>query len=181
VIEDLWQNKSVTPESTFWRTALRGEMIEQLPLLRSHMAMTPQQLDARTQTFERMVTKHFGWLEREQGFRRGEHRVRYADEPRDAGVSVRFKRADLAIDVGMALYHDQAGLVLRDPNWHLKPEPKVKWLYLEELSDEAKKPWVPTTTLEVEFENLECRFRAVQSVALAPGGAVFSREMKRAK
>src|SRR4051794_31358662 len=91
-----------------------------------HMAMTPDQLNARTATFEQVVAQHFGWLESEHGFRRGASRLRDADEPRDGEVSIRFKRADLEIDVGMALYYDKAGVVLRDPNWHLKPEPHVK-------------------------------------------------------
>jgi len=138
------------------------------------MAMTRDQLDARIRTFEQMVAKHFGWLDSEHGFRRGENRLRYADEPRDGEISVRLKRPDLMIDIGVALCYDKAGLVLRDPNWHLKPEPNVKWLSLEEVSGEPARPWVPTT-LEEEFENLARRFRAVQDVALAPNGEVFAR------
>lgn len=138
------------------------------------MAMTREQLDARTATFEQMVARHFGWLESEHAFRRGESRLRDADEPRDGEVSVRFERTDLMIDVGMALYYDKAGVVLRDPNWHLKPEPRVKWLSLEELTGDAAKPWTPTT-LEEEFKNVSCRFRAVQDTALAPNGEVFAR------
>ena len=139
-----------------------------------HMAMTPDQLNARTAIFEQMVAKHFGWLENEHGFRRGESRLRDADEPRDGEVSIRFKRADFEIDVGMALYYDKAGLVLRDPNWHLKPKPHVKWLSLDELSGEPARPWTPRT-LEEEFENLSRRFHAVQDAALAPNGEAFAR------
>lgn len=137
------------------------------------MPMTPDQLNARTATFERMVAQHFGWLESEHRFRRGESRLRDVDEPRDGEVSIRFKRADLEIDVGMALYYDKAGVVLRDPNWHLKPKPHVKSLSLDELPGEPAKPWTPTT-LEEEFENLSRRFRAVQDAALAPNGEVFA-------
>jgi hypothetical protein len=139
-----------------------------------HMPMTPDQLNARTAIFERMVAKHFGWLEGEHGFRRGESRLRDADEPRNGEISIRFKRADLEIDVGMALYYDKAGVVLRDPNWHLKPKPRVKWLSLEQLSGDPPKPWAPTT-LEDEFENLSRRFRAVQDAAFAPNGKAFAR------
>jgi hypothetical protein len=138
------------------------------------MAMTPDQLTARTATFEQLVAQHFGWLETEHGFRRGESRLRDADEPRDGEISIRFKRADLEIDVGMALYYDQAGVVLRDPNWHLKAKPHVRWLSLDELSGRPAKPSTPTT-LEEEFETLSRRFRAVQDAALAPNAEVFSR------
>jgi hypothetical protein len=138
------------------------------------MAMTPDQLKARTATFERMVAQHFGWLESEHGFRPGVSRLRDADEPRDGAVSIRFKRADLEIDVGLALYYDKAGVVLRDPNWHLKPKPHVKWLSLDELAGEPAKPWKPTT-LEEEFENLSRRFRAVQDAALSPNAEAFAR------
>ncbi len=136
--------------------------------------MAIDQLDSRIKTFEQLVTRHFDWLQQEQGFHRGDCRVRDVDEPRDGGVSVRFKRANLTIDVGMALYYDKAGLVLRDPNWHLKPKPHVKCLSLEDLLSEPPKRWSPMT-IEVEFEQLERQFREVQSAALAPNGAVFAR------
>jgi hypothetical protein len=137
--------------------------------------MTPDQLDARTVTFERMVGKHFGWLESEHGFRRGEIRLREADEPRDGEISIRFARADLLVDVAMALYYDKAGVVLRDPNWHLKPKPHVKWLGLDELTGEPADPRMRTTTLEDEFANLSRRIRSVRDAVLAPSGEVFAR------
>jgi hypothetical protein len=137
------------------------------------MAMTPNELNARTATFERMVARHFGWLESEHGFRRGESRLHDESEPRDGAVSIRFKRADLEIDVGMALYYDKASVMLRDPNWHCKPKPHVEWLSLEDLPGEPPKLRTPTT-LEEEFKNLSRQFRAVEDVALAPDGAAFS-------
>ena len=140
------------------------------------MTMSVDQLESRVSAFEQKVAKHFGWLEREHGFHRGDCRVRDVDEPRDGAVSVRFKRADLTIEIGMALYYDKAGLVIRDPNWHLKPEPHVKWLTLEDLLGNLGKPWSPKP-LDSEFEELERHFRLVQSDVLEPDGVVFARSV----
>ncbi len=155
------------PTLAYQRTRHKGLFVS------LHMAMTPDQLNARTATFEQMVAQHFGWLESAHGFRRGESRLRDENEPRDGEVSIRFKRADLEIDVGMTLYYDKVGVVLRDPNWHRKPKPHVKWLSLDELLGEPTTPWTPTP-LEEEFENLSRRFRAVQDAALAPNAEVFA-------
>ena len=136
--------------------------------------MSDDQLKARITFFEQMVSRHFGWLESEHAFHRGDCSVRDANEPRDGAVSVRFTRTDLTIGVGLALYFDQVGLVLRDPNWISRPKPRIKSLYLEDLIAKGKKPKRPKT-LEAAFENLERQLRQVASDALAPNGALFAR------
>lgn len=138
------------------------------------MAMSDDQLKTRISLFEQMVSRHFGWLESEHGFHRGDCWVTDVNEPRDSAVSVRFKRDDLAITVGMGLYSDEAGLAFRDPNWISKAKPRIKCVYLEDLIAKGQKPKRPKT-LEAAFENLERQLRQVAPDALAPNGALFAR------
>jgi hypothetical protein len=84
--------------------------------------------------FARHVRKHFGYLESEYGFTACPVRTQGIDEPRDAGVSIRYKTDAVSIAIGISLIGASIGVVFKNEQWSDVPrDQRVIWVSLDSV------------------------------------------------
>ena len=106
------------------------------------MLLTSPQTDAMTDTdysavideFDRHVRKYFAYLETEYGFAASPTRTRDIHEPRDAGVSMRYKTDAVGITIGLSLIGAGIAVTFENLNGIDIPKKKrVKWVSLDSV------------------------------------------------
>ncbi len=67
--------------------------------------------------FERLVRKHFSYLEVDYGYTAAPYRLQSLDEPRDATVSIRYKSDAVSLQIGLSLIGAAICVTFKNEKW----------------------------------------------------------------
>ncbi|MCD0457924.1 hypothetical protein [Roseiconus lacunae] len=96
--------------------------------------MTDADCSAIIDEFDRHVRNNFVYLETEYGVTACPQRTHDLNEPRDAGVSIRYRADVVSVQIGISLIGAGISVTFKNENWIDTPRiQRVKWVSLDSV------------------------------------------------